>query len=48
MIQALLFSVILTYWVKHPHKRWLTWLLVAVFVIVLILPVMGLLFGGMR
>jgi hypothetical protein len=45
MIQALLFSLILTYWVAHPEKRWLTWLLVVVFVIVLILPLLGLLFA---
>lgn len=45
MIQALLFSLILTYWVVHPEKRWLTWLLVVVFVIVLILPLLGLLFA---
>ena len=43
MIQALLFSLILTYWVEHPEKRWLTWLLVAAFIIVLLLPTMGLL-----
>lgn len=43
MIQALLFSLILTYWVEHPEKRWLTWLLAAVFVIVLLLPALGLL-----
>jgi len=44
MIQALLFALILTYWVEYPQKRWLTWLLVAAFVIVLLLPTMGLLF----
>jgi hypothetical protein len=45
MVQALLFSLILTYWVRHPEERWLTWLLAAAFVIVLILPLMGLLFA---
>jgi hypothetical protein len=45
MIQALLFSLLLTYWVEHSEKRWLNWLLGAIFVIVLILPVMGLLFS---
>lgn len=44
MLQALLLASILTYWVKHPEKRWLTWLLVAVFIIVLLLPTMGLIF----
>lgn len=42
--QALLFSAILCYWVKHPKKRWLNWTLTTLFVIVLLLPVMGLLF----
>jgi hypothetical protein len=41
--QALLLSVILFYWVNHPEKRWLTWLMVAVFVVLLIFPVLGLL-----
>jgi hypothetical protein len=45
MVQALLFSLILTYWIRHPEKRWLTWLLAAAFVIVLLLPIMGLLFA---
>ena len=44
MIQALLFSLILTYWVDHPEKRWLTWLLLVAFIIVLLLPTLGLLF----
>jgi hypothetical protein len=43
MIQALLFALLLTYWVDHPEKRWLTWLLVGAFIIVLLLPAMGLL-----
>lgn len=44
MVQALLLALMLTYWVNHPEKRWLTWVLVALFLIVLLLPVMGLLF----
>ncbi len=43
MIQALLFAVTLTYWVEHPEKRWMTWLLAAAFVIMMLLPLMGLL-----
>jgi hypothetical protein len=43
--QALLLSVILFYWVSHPEKRWLTWLMVAVFVVMLLLPALGLLVG---
>jgi hypothetical protein len=43
--QALLLSVILFYWVNHPDKRWLTWLMVAVFVVMLLMPALGLLVG---
>ena len=41
--QALLLSLILFYWVNHPEKRWLTWLLVAVFIVLLLMPALGLL-----
>ncbi|MEN8238170.1 MAG: hypothetical protein ABFR53_03090 [Actinomycetota bacterium] len=44
VVQALAFSSILTYWVQHPEKRWLTRTLAAAFVLVLLLPAMGLLF----
>jgi hypothetical protein len=43
LLQSLLFSVVLVYWVKHPGKKWLDWTLGLVFAIVLILPIMGLL-----
>lgn len=42
--QALLLSAILCFWVKRPEKRWLNWTLTIVFVILLLLPIMGLLF----
>jgi len=41
--QALLLSVGLCYWVNHPEKRWLDRVMVAVFVVTVILPVLGLL-----
>ena len=40
--QALL-SAGLCYWVNHPEKRWLNRVMVAVFVVTVILPVLGLL-----
>ena len=40
--QALLLAALLCYWVDHPERRWLTWLLVAVFVVVMIFPFLGL------
>ena len=44
MGQALAFSWLLFHWVRYP-KRWLTWGLAGVFVIVMVLPVLGLLVG---
>ncbi|HUH97782.1 MAG TPA: hypothetical protein VLZ89_10515 [Anaerolineales bacterium] len=41
--QAFLLSAILFYWVNHPEKKWLNWVLGALFVIVMLLPVLGLL-----
>ncbi|MXY23452.1 MAG: hypothetical protein F4Y45_02870 [Acidobacteria bacterium] len=42
--QALALSGLLFYWVRYP-KRWLTWSLVGVFMIVMVLPTLGLLLG---
>ena len=41
--QALLLSVILFYWIKNPEKRWLNWVLGAVFLLVFLGPMLGLL-----
>ena len=45
ILQALLLSVILCYWVDHPEKRWLTWVLAAAFVVFMVFPVLGLTVG---
>jgi hypothetical protein len=45
IIQSLLFSWLLFYWVNHPDKRWLSWVLGIAFVLVLLLPALGLLVG---
>jgi len=45
LLQSLLLSLITTYWVSRPKARWLNWLLGAAFVLVLILPALGLLLG---
>jgi len=42
VVQALLLSVLLFYWMRHPEKRWLSWLLGVLFVLVMLLPVLGL------
>ena len=45
VVQALALSALLWYWVNHPGKRWLTWVLGAAFMAVLLLPTLGLLAG---
>ena len=49
LTQSLLFSVILHYWVNHSDNRWLNRGLVVAFVLVILLPALGLLalFSGM-
>lgn len=42
--QALALSGLLFYWVRYP-KQWLTWSLAGVFIIVMVLPILGLLQG---
>ncbi|MCB0157559.1 MAG: hypothetical protein KDD83_05475 [Caldilineaceae bacterium] len=39
--QALLLSVVLFYWVNHPEKRWLNWVLGGFFVLVLVFSALG-------
>lgn len=41
--QAILLSALLCYWVDHPGKKWLSWLLGTLFFIALALPLLGLL-----
>jgi hypothetical protein len=41
MTQALLLSVILFYWVNHPEKKWLAWVLGIIFALVIIFSAMG-------
>jgi len=43
LLQSFLFSFLLFYWVDQPQKRWLRWTMGVAFVIVLLLPVLGLL-----
>ncbi len=45
LLQSLLLSVITFAWVRSPDRRWLTWLMVILFVIALLLPTMGLILG---
>jgi hypothetical protein len=48
VLQTLLLSAILTYWVRHPAKRWLAWTMGVAMALVMTLPVLGLLVGRAR
>jgi hypothetical protein len=41
LTQSFLFSILLYYWVDHPEKRWLNWLLGILFVLVVLMSLMG-------
>jgi len=41
--QAVLLSALLCYWVNHPEKKWLNWLLGILFFILMAMSVLGLL-----
>jgi hypothetical protein len=45
MTQALLLSGILFYWVNHPEKKWLAWVLGSAMVLVFVFGIMGVLFA---
>lgn len=44
--QSFLFSGILYYWVNHPEKRWINWVLGILFALVLLMSLMGYLAGA--
>ena len=41
LTQSFLFSILLYYWVNHPEKRWLHWLLGILFLLILFLSLLG-------
>ena len=45
LLQSLLLSVIVVYWVNHPEKRWISWVLGILFGLMMLLLTMGLLMG---
>jgi hypothetical protein len=45
LLQSLLLSSVVFYWVRHPGTRWLRWLMGAVFGAAIALPALGLLVG---
>jgi hypothetical protein len=42
VLQSLLLSVILCYWVNHPEKKWVGWTLGIVFTVLLLMAMTGL------
>jgi hypothetical protein len=45
LFQSLAYSLVLYYWVNHPEKRWINWVLVVMFFILMAFPILGLLVG---
>jgi hypothetical protein len=43
VVQSFALALGLVYWVNHPRNRWLTWIMGTTFVVVLVLPIVGLL-----
>ena len=43
--QALLLAVGVCYWVNHPDKKWLNWVMGILFALSIIFPILGLLAG---
>jgi hypothetical protein len=41
LTQSFLFSALLYYWLNHPEKRWMNWLLGIVFALVVLMSLMG-------
>jgi hypothetical protein len=41
--QALLMSALLCFWVNHPEKKWLNWVLGIAYSLCILLPLLGLL-----
>ena len=45
ILQALILSVVLVYWVNHREKMWLNWFMGITFLLVMLLPTLGLIVG---
>jgi hypothetical protein len=42
LLQSLLLSIILYYWMTHPEKKWLNWIMGIAFFVAIGLPLLGL------
>jgi hypothetical protein len=45
LLQSLFLSMILFYWITHPQRKWLNWVMGIAFLIVMSFPIIGLLAG---
>ncbi len=45
ILQALLLSAILYYWVSHPEKKWVAWVLGSIYVVAIICCILGVVLG---
>ena len=45
LLQSFFLVVLLFYWVNHPKKAWLSWVMGIAFLLVMLLPILGLLVG---
>lgn len=43
LIQSLILSLVLFYWINHASKRWVSWVMGVAFAIAILLPALGLL-----
>ena len=43
LLQSLAYSLVLYYWVNHPEKRWIAWVLIVLFCLLMTFPILGLL-----
>ena len=43
LLQSFAYSLALHYWINHPGKRWIAWVLVVMFCILMAFPILGLL-----
>jgi hypothetical protein len=45
LLQSLLLAVVATYWINHPDKKWLSWLMGIVFFLIVLLSTADVLAG---
>lgn len=46
LVQSLLLSAILFYWVRNPNQHWIAWLLGILWIVVTLFAVLGFVFAG--